>query len=75
MNSDDTGKLVTGANGLVEIDVPVAHVGSPPVGMHLTGPGAQTKVLAGTTQTGGGLEAADSGGPKYDYVVGDRCNS
>jgi hypothetical protein len=30
-------------------------------------------VLVGTAQTGGLLEAADSGGPKYDYVVGDTC--
>jgi hypothetical protein len=70
---DDTGHFGSGPNGVVEVDVPLADVGSPAVGAHLTGPGAQTKVLVGTAQTGGLLEAADSGGPKYDYVVGENC--
>ena len=74
-HSDDTGALTTGPSGRVEIDVPLANVGSPPTGAALTGPGAQTKVLEGTSQTGGLIEAADSGGPKYDYVVGDRCST
>lgn len=70
---DDTGHLGSGPNGVVEVDVPLANVGSPAVGAHLTGPGVQTKVLVGTAQTGGLLEAADSGGPKYDYVLGQNC--
>jgi hypothetical protein len=74
-HSDDTGAFGSGAGGLVEVDVPLANVGSPPVGATLTGPGAQSKVLEGTSQTGGLIEAADSGGPKYDYVVGQRCKS
>ncbi|HEY8300964.1 MAG TPA: S53 family peptidase [Jatrophihabitans sp.] len=70
-----TGHFGSGRNGVVEVDVPVADVGSPPVGAHLTAPGAQTKVLVGTAQTGGLIEAADSAGPKYDYVVGQSCGS
>lgn len=68
-----TGHFGSGPNGVVEVDVPVADVGSPPSGATLTGPGAQTKVLVGTSQTGGLIEAADSGGPKYDYVMGQHC--
>jgi hypothetical protein len=74
-HSDDTGTLHTGAAGWVEIDVPLANVGAPPTGASLTGPGGQTKVLEGTSQTGGLIEEADSGGPQYDYVVGQRCGS
>lgn len=69
----DTGKLTRGANGVVEVDVPVANVGAPPVGASLTGPGAQTKVLEGSTKSGGLIEVADSGGPKYDYTMGEHC--
>ncbi len=69
----DTGHFGSGKNGVVEIDVPVANVGSPPSGATLVGPGAQTKVLVGTGQTGGLIETADSGGPQYDYVMGQHC--
>jgi subtilase family serine protease len=72
-SNTDTGKFVTGKNGTVEVNVPLAHVGTPPKGAHLTAPGAQTRVLVGTSQTGGLIETADTGGPKYDYVVGQRC--
>jgi subtilase family serine protease len=68
-----SGHFGHGPNGVVEVDVPVADVGSPPSGATLTGPGAQTKVLVGTAQTGGLIEAADSGGPKYDYIMGQHC--
>jgi pseudomonalisin len=67
------GHFRSGPNGVIEVDVPIANVGSPPSGAILTGPGAQTKVLVGTAQTGGLIEAADSGGPKYDYVMGEHC--
>jgi hypothetical protein len=69
----DTGHFGSGTNGVVRVDVPLANVGHPPAGAKLTGPGAQTKVLVGTGQTGGLIEAADSGGPKYDYTVGQTC--
>lgn len=69
----DTGHFGSGPNGVVEVDVPLANVGNPPLGATLTGPGAQTKVTVGTAQTGGLLEAADSGGPQYDYTVGQTC--
>ncbi|HET7386145.1 MAG TPA: S53 family peptidase [Nocardioidaceae bacterium] len=75
VHSDDTGTLTTGPSGTVEVDVPLANVGNPPSGATLTGPGAQTKVLEGTTVTGGLIEAADSGGPHYDYTVGQACSS
>ena len=74
-HSDDTGKLTPGSNGVVEIDVPLANVGSPAAKAVLTGPGAQTKVLVGSSATGGSLQAADSGGPQYDYKVGQTCAS
>lgn len=72
-HTNDTGHFGSGPKGVVEVDVPLANVGNPPAKAKLTGPGAQTKVLAGTAQTGGLIEAADSGGPKYDYTVGQTC--
>jgi subtilase family serine protease len=75
VHSGDTGSFTTGPNGVVEVDVPLANVGSPPTGASLTGPGAQTKVLEGTTATGGLIEAADSAGPHYDYTVGETCST
>ena len=69
----DSGHFGNGPNGVVEVDVPVADVGSPPSGATLVGPGAQTKVLVGTGRTGGLIEAADSGGPKYDYIMAQHC--
>ncbi len=71
----DTGRLTPGAQGTVEIDVPIANVGSPPLQTRLVGPGAQTKVLVGTPSTGGSLQAADSAGPQYDYTWAARCPS
>ncbi len=72
-NSDDAGQFTPGPNGVIEIDVPVAHVGSPPLHAVLSGPGAQSKVLEGTPATGGLIESADSGGPQFDYRFGQRC--
>ncbi|MBV9100345.1 MAG: hypothetical protein JOZ46_12430 [Candidatus Dormibacteraeota bacterium] len=69
-NTNDTGHFTLGANGVVEVDVPLANVGSPPLGATLTGPAGETDTLAGTPQSGGLLEKADSGGPTCDYVVG-----
>ena len=74
-HSDDTGALTPGPNGTIRIDVPVANIGSPAAKARFTGPGAQTKVLEGTTATGGLIESVDSGGPQYDYVFGQRCGA
>ena len=71
----DTGQFTAGPNGVIEIDIPIANVGSPPLMSRFTGPGAQTKVLEGTTATGGSLQSADSAGPQYDYTWAARCAS
>ncbi len=71
----DTGALHPGRNGTVVVDVPLGHVGSPPKGATLTAPSAQTKVLLGTTLTGGLIEAADAASAHDDYTVGDTCDS
>jgi pseudomonalisin len=56
-HTDDTGRLTRGAPGSVEIDVPLAHVGSPPQGSRLTYPLGETAlevgVLPATIDTGG----------------------
>jgi hypothetical protein len=71
----DTGHFTPGANGVIEIDVPIANVGSPPLHSRFVGPGGQTKVLEGTPATGGSIQSADSAGPQYDYNWAGRCAS
>ncbi|MGH9094179.1 MAG: hypothetical protein ACRDXE_03365, partial [Acidimicrobiales bacterium] len=69
-NTNDSGRFVLGPNGVVEIDVPLANVGSPPAGAVLGGPAGLTDIEIGTPQSGGLLEKIDSGGPTCDYPVG-----
>jgi pseudomonalisin len=71
----DTGHFTPGPNGVIEIDVPIANVGSPPLHSRFVGPGAQTKLLEGTPATGGSIQSADSAGPQYDYNWAGRCAS
>lgn len=66
----DTGTFVPGKNGTITVDVPLAHVGSPAAGDTLVAPAGQSRVLLGSTVTGGLIEQADVGGPQYDYVLG-----
>jgi hypothetical protein len=70
VNTDDTGNLTLGANGVVEIDVPFSHVGSPPTGSILTGPAGETFIAVGAPGEESLLESVDSGGPRCNYTVG-----
>jgi hypothetical protein len=69
----DTGTFVPGKNGTITVDVPLKNVGSPAAGSTLVAPAGQTRVLLGTTATGGLIEQADVGGPQYDFGVGSGC--
>jgi subtilase family serine protease len=63
----DTGTITPGPNGTVEVDVPLANIGSPPSGSVLSTPSAESyvreSVLAGT------LEPADPTSPYSDFVI------
>jgi pseudomonalisin len=71
----DTGSFNPGTDGTVTVDVPLANVGSPATGDVLLAPAGQTRVLVGTTETGGLIEPTDVGGPQYDYQIGAVCGS
>jgi subtilase family serine protease len=64
----DTGALSPGPNGTVEVDVPLANLGSPAAGQVLQQPSAQSYVREGVLA--GPLEPVDSAGPSADFVVG-----
>ena len=68
-HTNDTGHFTLGPNGVVEIDVPLANVGNPPLGATLQTPSGQTVELVGALGTGS-LETVDTGGPACSYVVG-----
>jgi hypothetical protein len=73
--NSDTGSFVTGKDGVVEIVVPLADVGSPPAGAVLTGPAGETDIEIGVpanpTRLGAAsLQKVDSGGPSNNYTVG-----
>jgi hypothetical protein len=63
----DTGTLTLGPNGTVEVDVPLANIGSPALGQVLLQPSAQSYVREGVLA--GPLEPVDSAGPNADYVL------
>jgi subtilase family serine protease len=69
-HTDDTGQFVLGPNGVVEIDVPLANLGSPQIGAVLSSPAAETWLEIGTTVSGGLLEKVDSGGPTCQETLG-----
>jgi pseudomonalisin len=64
----DTGTLVPGPNGTVEVDVPLANLPGVAVGSLLQTPSAASYVREGAVA--GPLEPVDSGGPVNDYLVG-----
>lgn len=71
----DTGQLVTGKDGVVEIDVPLANVGSPPSGVVLNQPTGLTYIEIGVPNNPSGqsvasLQEVDSGGPGNNYTIG-----
>lgn len=63
----DTGIITPGLNGTVEVDVPLANIGSPPPGSILATPSAATYVREGVIA--GSLEPADSAGPYADFLI------
>jgi len=69
-NTNDTGHFTLGPNGVVEIDVPLANIGNPPLGSVLSLPSGETYIEVGSSQVGGALEKVDSGGPVCDYTLG-----
>lgn len=74
----DTGSFGSGPNGVVEIDVPLADVGSPPAKADLIGPAAVTYTGYGVPPNPSGKylvaqSQVDTGGPTDDYLVGSTC--
>jgi hypothetical protein len=63
----DTGKITPGPNGTVEVDVPLANIGNPPLGTQLQRPVANSYVREGILAAP--LEPVDSAGPNSDYIV------
>lgn len=63
----DTGIITPGPNGTVEVDVPLANVGSPASGAVLSLPSAQSYVREGVLI--GSLEPVDSAGPSADFLI------
>jgi hypothetical protein len=66
-SNTDTGTIVTGANGRVEVDVPLANIGNPAAGAHLTSINAQT---AASTAALGFI--ADQAAASKDYTIGTK---
>ncbi len=62
----DQGSITLGPNGTVEVDVPLANIGSPATGQVLLRPSAQSYVREGFLA--GPLEPIDSAGPNADFV-------
>ena len=76
----DTGSFTTGPNGIVQVVVPLANIGSPAAAAVLTQPAGQTDTEEGVPPTPAGqstalLEAVDSGGPANNYTVGSVCKA
>ncbi|MFZ0665007.1 MAG: S53 family peptidase [Acidimicrobiales bacterium] len=70
VNTDDTGSFTLGTNGIVEIDVPLSHVGSPSPGALFTTPAGSTFISVGVPNEESLLETVDSGGPSCNYTLG-----
>jgi subtilase family serine protease len=64
----DKGVITPGPNGTVEVDVPLANIGSPALGQTLEKPSATAYVRVGVLA--GSLQTVDSGGPNANYVLG-----
>jgi subtilase family serine protease len=71
--TDVTGSIHPGKRGTVVVDVPLKEIGSVAPGQILTAPGAQTKVLVGSTATGGSIQAIDDAGPQFNYALSEIC--
>jgi hypothetical protein len=64
----DTGAIVPGPNGTVEVDVPLANLPGVSAGAVLQHPSAASYVREGAVA--GTLEPVDAAGPTDDYVAG-----
>jgi hypothetical protein len=75
-NHVDTGRFVTGKDGLIVINVPLANVGNPArTGALLNQPTGDTFIEIGvppnpTGQSAAELEQVDTGGPQKNYTTG-----
>ncbi len=67
----DTGSVTPGPNGTVEVDVPLANIGSPAAGQILSQPSATTYVREGVVA--GPLETVDTSAPQDDFRVSTSC--
>lgn len=71
----DTGSFKVGKDGVVEIDVPLANVGSPATGDTLLQPAGATYIEIGVPPNPAGagaasLQGVDTGGPGINYNIG-----
>ena len=64
----DTAVLTQGPNGTIEVDVPLANIGSPALSQVLQGATATANVRM-VLPAGGLFATVDSGGPTSDYVL------
>jgi pseudomonalisin len=70
-----TGHVDLGAPGHLVIDVPLHNIGSPGRGTDLGQPTGATFVRVGSPTGTGSLQPDDTGGPNYDYVIGQHCTT
>jgi pseudomonalisin len=66
----DTGSFTPGTDGVIEVDVPFANIGSPPLKSVLSQPASATYTEEGVPGAVSSLQPVDSGGPTLDYAVG-----
>jgi subtilase family serine protease len=76
----DSGTFVTGKDGVVQIVVPLSHVGSPPTGAVLAQPSGETYIEVGVPPNPlglgvGSLQKVDAGGPNNNYSVGSTTGT
>jgi len=63
----DSGSVTLGANGVVEVDVPLANIGAPALGQILSQPAATSYVREGALA--GPLEPVDTTTPQDDFLL------
>jgi hypothetical protein len=74
----DTGSVVLGPNGGLELDIPLANIGTPPIGAVLRSIAAESDVYEGSPVHGvspvsGLLFGVDDAGPGHDYAIAQTC--
>jgi hypothetical protein len=69
----DTGEIHPGANGTLVVHVPLANIGAPVAGDLFIGPTGQSKVLVGSSVTGGSIQPVDDAGPDHNFQLGVAC--